>query len=259
MPKSYILNLPDKGNYFMRPIIGITCGTSDVDTNDSTIWNNYISAIENAGGTPIVLPLAQNDSSFSDYIDIIDGLLLSGGVDLDPSYFGEEPHPALGRVDVNRDRIEIFLSKKALQANIPIFGICRGIQTLNVSAGGTLYQDIPSQFGNTIKHRQTAPGSHGTHFIDVKNGSRLFEIMGQSEIKVNTFHHQAVKDVATDFIISATARDGIIEGIESTIHPYAIGVQFHPERMWENNPSISALFASFVDSAERYRQENIRR
>jgi len=239
----------------MQPIIGITCGTSDENTNDSRILNDYIFAIENAGGTPIVLPLVQKESSFLEYINIIDGLLLSGGVDLDPSYFGEEPHPALGRVDVARDKIEIFLSAKALSADIPIFGICRGIQTLNVSAGGTLYQDISSQFSNAIKHRQSAPGSHGTHSIEVRIGSKLLDIMGLSDIMVNTFHHQAVKDVAPDFVISATARDGVIEAIESIKNSYAIGVQFHPERMWENSPPMFALFKSFVDAAKAYSQK----
>jgi putative glutamine amidotransferase len=238
----------------MRPIIGITCGTSDLDSNDNTIPNSYIGAIEDAGGTPIILPLVKKESSFADFIDIMDGLLLSGGVDLDPSFFGEEPQPALGRIDADRDRTEMFLATKALEANIPILGICRGIQLLNVAAGGTLYQDIYSECSNLLKHRQTAPGTHATHVIDIKKGSRLLDIMGQTRIKVNTFHHQAVKKVAPDFIVSAVASDGIVEGIESTKY-FAIGVQFHPERMWQNNPPVTALFTALIDAARLYKQE----
>ncbi|HGJ66618.1 TPA: gamma-glutamyl-gamma-aminobutyrate hydrolase family protein [bacterium] len=241
----------------MRPIIGITCGTSDLNTNDSYISNEYISAIESAGGTPIVLPLAKNESSFDGYISIIDGLLLSGGVDMDPSYFGEEPIQALGRIDVERDRIEIHLATQALKLNIPIFGICRGIQTLNVAGGGTLYQDIYSDLNNLLKHRQTAPGSHATHSIKIKEGSKLATIIGQTEFRVNTFHHQSVKDLATGFAISATASDGIIECIESTKHPFAIGVQFHPERMWQNSEPMLALFKAFVDAGISYKEQRI--
>lgn len=243
----------------MRPIIGITCGTSDKDANDSKIFNNYIYAIEDAGGTPIVLPLSQKESSFSDYIGVIDGLLLSGGVDINPSYFGEEPIPELGRVDSARDKIELFLSVKALEKNIPIFGICRGIQTLNVSAGGTLYQDISSQIPDTINHRQSANDSSFTHPIEIKSNSKLSDIMRSTEIMVNTFHHQAVKDIAPNFEVSAISSDGVIEAIESTVHPYAIGVQFHPERMYENIQPIFALFTSFVDAAEKYSQKRLKR
>ena len=241
----------------MRPIIGITCGTSGTDSNlsENSIGGSYISAIESAGGTPLVIPITQNEACLEDSIELIDGLLLSGGVDVDPSYFGEEAEPGLGRVDADRDRVELYLTTRALEKDLPILGICRGIQVLNVAAGGSLYQDINTDLSNILKHRQVAPGWYGTQTIDVKKGSRLLDILGQPMIRVNSFHHQAVKKVAPGFTISAVARDGVIEGIESTNHRFTLGVQFHPEVMWQNNPPISAIFTAFINAARAYKQE----
>jgi len=241
----------------MRPIIGITCGTtgSDGGNVENSVNVSYISAIENAGGTPILLPLVQNAFCVADFLDVIDGLLLAGGVDMDPLFYGEEPQPSLGRIDVDRDRVEMSLTVRALEIDMPVLGICRGIQTLNVAAGGALYQDIAMNSSNVLKHRQNAPGSYGTHAINVRKGSRLQSILGQLTIRVNSFHHQAVKEAAPGFVISAVTCDGITEGIESTRHRFAIGVQFHPELMWQNNPPITALFVEFISAAKTYKHE----
>lgn len=236
----------------MRPIIGITCGLNE---SSNSIGSEYISAIESAGGTPIALTLVKTNECIDDYIRIIDGLLLSGGVDADPILYNEEPHPALGRIDVDRDKVEIQLISKAISIGLPILGICRGIQILNVVAGGTLYQDINASFNNVLKHRQNAPGYYGTHGIEIYSESRLIKIIGQSKIRVNSFHHQAVKEVAPGFIISAVAHDGVIEGIESVNNKFAIGVQFHPELMWQNNPPINALFTEFIREAKTFKME----
>jgi len=246
-----------KGSNSMRPIIGITCGTSGSDGNlsENSIGGSYISAIENSGGTPMVIPITHNEACLEDSIGLIDGLLLSGGVDIDPSYFGEEAEPGLGRVDADRDRVELYLTKKALGKDLPILGICRGIQVLNVASGGSLYQDINTDLSNILKHRQVAPGWYGTQTIDIEKGSRLQDILEQPTIRVNSFHHQAVKKVAPGFVISAVARDGIIEGIEGTNRRFTIGVQFHPEVMWQNNPPINALFTAFVCAAKLYKQQ----
>lgn len=232
----------------MRPIIGITCITMD---SGNGIGIDYIRAIEHAGGTPILLPLVKDNSCIADFPDLIDGLLLSGGVDVDPCHYGEEPQPQLGRIDVDKDRVEMWLINRALEIDLPILGICRGIQVLNVTAGGTLYQDIPA---NTLKHRQDAPRSYPTHTIDIQAGSRLTAIIGQSKVRVNSFHHQAVREAAPGFVISAVTSDGVIEGIESAHHSFVIGVQFHPENMWQNNPPIINLFVAFVNAAREYKQ-----
>lgn len=241
----------------MRPIIGITCTTTD---SKNGIGTSYISAIEHADGTPVLLPMVQNDICIADFLSLVDGLLLSGGVDVDPFLYGEEPRPAMGKIDVSKDSVEMSLIPRALEMDLPILGICRGIQMLNVAAGGTLYQDISMSSDAVLKHRQDAPGSYATHIIHVQEGSRLLDILEQSAIRVNSFHHQAVKKAAPGFMISAVSRDGIVEGIESTHHSFAIGVQFHPELMWQNNPSISSLFVAFVRAARTYKQhQGIRR
>ena len=230
----------------MRPIIGIT---------GNSVGDDYINAIERAGGTPIGLPMVKDDSCIADFLSLIDGLLLSGGVDVDPQLYGEEPLPAQGKIDVARDRVEMLLTCKAIEMDLPILAICRGIQTLNVAAGGTLYQDVSMASNAVLKHSQNAPRSYATHTIDVQAGSRLLNILGQSPIRVNSFHHQAVKKAAPEFIISAVARDGVIEGIENAHHSFVIGVQFHPEHMCENTPPIASLFAAFVDAAKAYNQQ----
>ena len=236
----------------MRPIIGITCATKN---SENSIGTRYTDAIEYAGGTPILLPMIQNDLCLADFLSVIDGLLLSGGVDVDPFLYGEEPRPEQGRIDVARDCAEMSLIPRAMEVDLPILAICRGIQVLNVAAGGTLYQDA-SMFSNTVlKHRQEAPGSYATHAIDVQEGSHLQNILGQSEIRVNSFHHQAVRDLASGFAVSAAARDGIVEGIESRHHSFIIGVQFHPELMWQNNPPIASLFVAFINAAKAYNQK----
>jgi putative glutamine amidotransferase len=236
----------------MRPIIGITCATKN---SANSIGTRYTDAIEHAGGTPILLPMTQNDLCLADFLSVIDGLLLSGGVDVDPFFYGEEPRPEQGTIDVARDRAEMSLIPRAIEVDLPILAICRGIQMLNVAAGGTLYQDVSMASNTILKHRQEAPGSYATHAIDVRERSHLQSILGQSEIRVNSFHHQAVRDPASGFAVSAVACDGIVEGIESRHNSFVIGVQFHPELMWQNNPPIASLFVAFVNAAKAYNQK----
>lgn len=225
----------------MRPIIGISCSSKK-----SSVGTDYIHAIENAKGVPIVLPVIEDNAAMCRYLDIIDGLLLSGGVDINPLLFGEEPHPKLGNVDEKRDSMEIFLTKEALKCNLPIFGICRGIQTLNVAAGGTLYQDISQHHKKTIQHSQNAARWHGSHTLIIESDSLLSRIIGKQSAVFNSYHHQAVKDPADEFIASAHTKDQIIEAIESPEHDFVLGVQFHPENMWRRNADAFALFEAFV-------------
>ena len=238
----------------MRPIIGITCTTTGSDKGSHGIGADYINAVEHAGGTPILLPLIQSDSCIADFLSLADGLLLSGGVDVDPFLYGEESQPKMGAINVDKDRVEMCLTPKALQMDLPVLAICRGIQILNVASGGTLYQDLSMSPDPVLKHRQDAPRWYATHAIHVEEGTRLMNILGHSTIRVNTFHHQAVKDIAPGFVVSAVAGDGIIEGIESVRHTFAVGVQCHPEGMWKKNPAIANLFAVFTEAAKAYKQ-----
>lgn len=242
----------------MRPTIGITCGLTNNDRNTYGLRREYVCAIEDAGGIPVIIPLLKENFSLNDVTLLIDGLLLSGGGDIDPSFYNEECQSELRSVNIERDKVEIELVLRALDNNMPIFGICRGIQVLNVAAGGTLYQDISSCIETHLQHFQSEPGDQGTHLIHISENSKLTKIMRSKTVLVNSFHHQAVKDVADDFIVTAVSDDGIVEAIESVKHPFAIGVQFHPERMWEKDESIRSLFISFVGAAKIYSKDKNR-
>jgi putative glutamine amidotransferase len=182
---------------------------------------------------------------------MIDGLVLSGGSDVDPHYFGEEPHPKIGNITPERDKTEFLLTKAMLKRNKPILAICRGIQILNVAAGGKLYQDIASQYeGELIQHSQKAPRSYLAHSVQVTPGSLLAKSAGSESFRVNTFHHQAVSTVAPGFEVTAVASDGIIEGIESADYHFALGVQWHPESSYDEDIISRNIFAAFIKACK---------
>jgi len=235
----------------MKPIIGITCfydyGNVRQHQNDT-----YINAVVKAGGIPVLLPCLKSISDILQHLDVVQGLIISGGPDADPVFFGEEPHPALGNVNPAMDSYELPVIQEALKRNMPLLGICRGEQMLSIATGGTLIQDIASVKSNCLKHRQDAPREYRTHSVTVAPGSKLAQILGAGEIKVNTFHHQAVKDVPKGFRVSAIAPDGIIEAIESEQHCFALGVQWHPECMWNVDNNYDPLFNALIGAAIRY-------
>ncbi|MBX6395573.1 MAG: gamma-glutamyl-gamma-aminobutyrate hydrolase family protein, partial [Alicyclobacillaceae bacterium] len=175
--------------------------------------------------------------------------MLTGGVDVDPAFFGEEPSRGLGEVCPQRDTFEMALVEEAFLRNVPVLAICRGMQVMNVVAGGTLIQDLGSQGRGNLQHRQKAPRWHGSHRIEVVPGSKLAAILGAEELRVNSFHHQAVKDVAPGMQVSATSSDGVVEAIESSLHRFAVGVQWHPENMWRRDPVQFRLFEALVRAA----------
>ncbi|MFC5590635.1 gamma-glutamyl-gamma-aminobutyrate hydrolase family protein [Sporosarcina soli] len=229
----------------MKPVIGIT---ADVDKDGKHLLNNnYVQAIIRAGGLPFIIPIGIEGDS-AQVTDLIDGLLLTGGGDIDPLLFGEEPHPNLGQVIPARDVVELELTRQMMKCDKPILGICRGLQVLNVAAGGTIYQDIYKQHVQPIiQHHQKAPTSHATHYVQLKKGSFLEELAGSGRILVNSFHHQSLKDVPEPFSAVGVATDQIIEAIESAQHQFVIGVQWHPERLAENGDSVSlGIFNRFI-------------
>ena len=237
-----------------RKLIGITCETtlkSGLESPRQALPRPYVWAIEKAGGIPVLLPATDSIENAERYLSILDGLLLSGGVDVDPALYGEEAHPELGRVDPDRDSIEIPLTRLALAQNMPIFAICRGIQVLNVAMGGTLYQDLPSENPSHLQHQQRHDGiarDVATHNVWVEEGTRLAEIVGEPCMATNSFHHQALKKVAEGLTVTAYAEDGIIEGVESTAYRYVLGVQFHPEETAFVDEKSMRLFQAFVDA-----------
>jgi len=241
----------------MRPVIGITCsyavsvteGTLRVSERNE-IGLGYIRAVEYAGGAPLVLPYVQDSECIDRYMGLLDGLLLTGGVDVDPLLYGQEPHAEIGNVDRSRDEMELELTRKALDGDVPIFAICRGIQVLNVAAGGTLYQDIAAEIPqSTLRHSQKGAGWYASHTVDIQPDSRLHRIIGGITTRTNSFHHQAVRDLGKGFIATAQAKDCVIEAIESPTHRFALGVQYHPELMWERHPDALSLFTAFVKAA----------
>lgn len=233
----------------MKPVIGIT---SNVEFDlKHTLSNDYLQAVINAGGIPFVIPIGvEND--VRQIAEKLDGLVLSGGGDIDPTLFGEEPHQKLGSISPGRDSSEMALIQRFLEIDKPILAICRGIQILNIAAGGDMFQDIHSQTDNElIQHSQNATRYHYSHYVKVEKNSLLENIAGQTKFKVNSFHHQAVRNVATPFIVSARASDGIIEAIESPQHKFVLGVQWHPEPLALNEDNISkAIFKRFIDSCQ---------
>lgn len=235
----------------MKPIIGIT-SSIDIEEPVHRLHDANVQAILRAGGIPLILPNITDEEVIKEIVSKIDGLLGSGGYDVSPLIFGEQPHQKIGTITPLRDQFELLLFQEMLKAEKPIFGICRGMQMLNVAAGGNLYQDIYAQHEEQlIKHGQDAPRSYGSHFVSVKENTRLHEIVKEKQLVVNSYHHQAVKDVADNFIVSGTAPDGIIEAIESTEHPFAIGVQWHPEHMLDNDQPSVALFDAFIEACTK--------
>ena len=233
----------------MKPIIGIS---SSLNEHVLSVPTDYIQAITKFGGVPIILPNLQEDAIES-IVELLDGLLLTGGGDIDPTLFNEEPHQNLGTITPERDEFEIAIIQKMMKLNKPIFGICRGLQILNIAIGGDMYQDIYMQSQNKLlQHTQLAPRSHTSHFVHVIEGSKLGDIVQVEKFKVNSFHHQAVRKIPTDFKASAIASDGIIEAFESMNHKFVMGLQWHPECLLSKNDYASiAIFETFILSCEK--------
>lgn len=236
----------------MKPIIGIT---TDLEKNEKHMLNNtYVNAVIHAGGLPILLPIGIEED-VEQFAGLIDGLLLTGGGDLDPTIFGEEPHVLLGSVEPARDAVELNLFKEVLAINKPILGVCRGLQVINIALGGNMYQDIYAQKeGDLLQHSQKALRTHGSHFVQVEKDSLLESITKTNQIKVNSFHHQAVKDIPTPLRISGVASDGVIEAIESTAHRFVLGVQWHPEALAQKSDAVSLqIFDAFIQKCAESR------
>jgi putative glutamine amidotransferase len=192
---------------------------------------NYIYVLQRVGVMPSLVSPAHDPDSVAALVRSSCGLVLSGGEDVEPARYGEDPIPQLGEVNPARDAMEWRALDVALSMDMPVLGICRGMQVLNVYLGGTLYQDLPTQRGDMINHDQDAPWSHHQHHVQCTNGSHLQRILGDcTPLEINSFHHQAVKDLAPGVRCTAQAEDGLIEGIESEHHRWVLGVQWHPER-----------------------------
>ncbi|MBY7142652.1 gamma-glutamyl-gamma-aminobutyrate hydrolase family protein [Virgibacillus sp. NKC19-3] len=231
----------------MKPLIGIT-SSMEIDQSHYAVTNRNVKAISRAGGMPVMLPYFLEEEDVDQMANQIDGLYATGGYDIDPTLFKEEPHPNLGTIIPARDQSEIALMNKFLEMDKPILGVCRGAQTLNIAAGGDMYQDIYTQINQVLlQHSQKAPLDHGSHFIYVQKGSLLHQLTGSEKFRVNSLHHQANRDVSDYFEISAKANDGIVEAVESKEHSFALGLQWHPESMAASGDIISLqIYERFI-------------
>lgn len=219
---------------------------------------DYVQSVAMAGGIPLILPPITDEAVIESMALKIDGLLLGGGSDLDPACYGEEPVAEMGAIVPERDTFELALFERALDLNLPVFGICRGHQLINVALGGTLYQDLNSQLdGELLKHRQAAPKWHPTHFVEVEEASELSSLTDSGRVHVNTYHHQAIKDLAGGLEVSARASDGVVEAIETEdmSRRWMLGVQWHAEAMSKESRENLALFEAHVSAARRYTRQ----
>jgi putative glutamine amidotransferase len=236
------------------PLIGITTSLT-VDKSPERAYVNiaYLRAVQDAGGIPVLLPPHLTAEVQAALWQRLDGLVLTGGGDIEPARFGEARHPKTDEVAPARDDLEIGLTHRALADNVPLFAICRGIQVLNVALGGTLVQDIPSERPGPIAHSQSEPRHQATHSVKVMGeGTRLGRVLGALEVEVNSMHHQAIKRLGEGLREVAWAPDGIIEGVEMPGDDrFVLGVQWHPEELVGHDQAARNLFAAIVDAARR--------
>lgn len=239
----------------MRPYIGISCGTfrdRDWCPPANFLRKNYTDAIVTAGGIPLIIPVIDDQDVLRALYDRVDGILISGGGDIDPRFYNEPPLPGLGPTDAQRDEIELPLARWAVEEGKPLLGICRGSQVLNVAMGGTLYQDIPSQIKTQLVHDSSFTRQDWTfmaHELRLEPESKLAQLFGTSCFLTNSLHHQSLKDVAPGLRAVGWAPDGVIEAVEGEGETFLVGVQCHPEALQGvADPRWQALFREFVMS-----------
>lgn len=234
-----------------KPIIGLTPSHNTIN-DELSMRPAYIRALKAAGALPIILPIQLEKEELQSLANLCQGFLFTGGPDPHPFLWGEETHKNCGPISVKRDQMELSLLSIAMEQKKPILGICRGAQMINIGLGGNIYQDIDSQYRSAfpIAHRQPVDYIYPSHHVDVKKDTLLASFKDDTTIKVNSSHHQAVRKLAPGLIAGGIAPDGIIEEIEMPEYPFLIGVQWHPEYLWETDLSAKNLFLSFVSACK---------
>lgn len=234
-----------------RPVIGVTSYGRDA-MGRLYVPGDYLAAVHLSGGIPVVL-VAEGPAD-PELLQRVDGLVLVGGGDVAPERYGGPWHPTLSGVDPERDEFELELVRLAIDAGLPLLGICRGVQVMNVALGGDLIPHIPDEYGVRVPHDR-GPGPRALHRVRIVPGTRLHRILGVEELYVRSRHHQAVRHPGHGLAVSATAADGVIEALEWTdpAHPFAIGVQWHPEDGLAADPLQQSLFTALVEAAARIR------
>lgn len=239
-----------------RPLIG--CGTYRKTADQHApievygLMPVYVQAVLVAGGLPVMLPLALSQEDLRDLLPRLDGILIPGGGDIEPStYGGNDYDPTVRDVDKVRDAFEVTLIHHALQEGKPLLAICRGLQIFNVALGGSLWEDVHSQMPGAIRHDyfDNDHRDNLVHDVQIAGGSLLHDVLGAEAIRVNSLHHQGIRKLASDLRAVATAPDSLVEAVEVPDHPFAIGVQWHPEQLLSAEPRMNRLFQRFVNVA----------
>jgi putative glutamine amidotransferase len=252
----------------MRPLIGVPTQTLQAidgippDLPHSWVMNHrYYTALASVGAAPVMIPLLVHDvEALRGIYDALDGVFIAGGVDVDPATYHEPRQELCGRTDLDRDGVEVLFTKWARADGKPVFGVCRGLQIINVAAGGTLYQDC-EYFNGAIKHDYFPNAGYArdylAHSVTVESDTRLHEIFGADEVAVNSMHHQGLNRIADGLVASAFAPDGLVEAVEAPGDAFVVGVQWHPEMLVDSDPGTRRLFEAFVVAAARYREEKL--
>lgn len=238
----------------MKPVIGIVAHINHEcrsPLGQSHLGNTYVVSVTKAGGIPVIIPSVMNQDDMDRYIALCDGFLFSGGIDISPSFYGEDSHLKLGATSQALDEVQIPLMKKVLDAKKPVLGICRGHQVLNVASGGTLYQDLSEKDDVFVKHFQETDPGDAAHRVFLQPDSLLSGIFKEC-ISTNSYHHQAVKTTGPDVRVIARSDDQIVEAIQLTDYPYGLGIQWHPEAMFAHgDESMRPLFESFINASAK--------
>jgi len=233
----------------MRPLVGVTSDDDNGRPGHLCLRKDYVRAVEAAGGLPVILAPGRPEDA-ADLLRRIQGLVLSGGSDVDPAYYGEKAHETVTGVTPERDAFELALCREARRLDVPTLAICRGQQVLNVAMGGTLIQDIASTVSGAADHDPKRERWELTHDVRLLPGSRLRQVLGEDRVAVNSFHHQAVKDLGQGLRACAwSVDDSLIEGIEAEGSRFLLGVQWHPESFWDRPPGFRSLFEGLVTAA----------
>lgn len=240
-----------------RPIIGLTTYRKTISPSSPVsymaLMPSYIEAVAAAGGLPVMIPLGLDDESLLYLLDQLDGLVLTGGGDIAGAHYRSTHAEYIFDIDEDRDRVELVLARATVELGKPLLAICRGHQVLNVALGGTLYEDVFKWMPGAIKHDFFGdyPRNHRAHAVTIEPGSKLATALGQVEARVNSLHHQGIRDLAPRLNAVAHAPDGLIESVEAADHPFALGVQWHPENLIGDEPTMLALFRSLVAATEK--------
>ncbi len=233
----------------MKPLIGLTPSMSD-NKKQLTMNRDYTDAVQRSGALPVVIPMTDDQEALSGIFDQLDGIVFTGGADLVPALYGQETLPVCGSTEPMRDSLEMFLMQRCLKEGKPFLAICRGFEVFNVVLGGSLYQDIETQRPDSLYHPCYSTPADQVHSVSVVQNTRLMDIVNMKEVRVNSRHHQGVCEVGKGLTVSAYASDGLVEGLELPEHPFAVGIQWHPETLSSFAPEEQRFFNALRQAAE---------